>query len=99
MTIVEVGPQQRTRPLYPSTEAPSSFPIPSLNEPWVSLWHPNPTARRWEQQRLTGPVSASPEWRQRDGKLLEHQLRMLSPGNSCYAKHSEVEFTVTVNNR
>ncbi|XP_040430692.1 translation initiation factor IF-2-like [Cygnus olor] len=37
--------------------------------------------------------------RRRDGKLLEHQLRLQSPGNSCYAKHSEVEFTVTVNNR
>lgn len=32
-------------------------------------------------------------------KLQEHQLGMKSPGNSCYVKHSEVEFTVTVNNR
>lgn len=109
MPITERGPTKGpTKVPFPPRAVPKSPPTaPTPRHTHTKLLHESARPRMsfsmgFPPRGLAGPALVSPpcRWsRRRGGKLLEHQLRLQSPGNSCYAKHSEVEFTVTVNNR
>lgn len=85
----------------PSTKTP---PCPHVNNNTQLFAVPcNALVYTEQKYHSLGALQPHCRWGNSPGaagaKLQEHQLRMQSPGNSCYVKHSEVEFTVTVNNR